>query len=267
LIGCNSGEDDPTQTLDPNHTSVAVLTEKDFILNGSTDYKVVLPEDNTEYENVAAGELINFMYEATGVKLSLINENASIIATDSSKYVFIGQTQANKELNQDFSDTALTQDGFKIITKNNNYHLLGGTRFGNVYACYELMYHLIGWEIYAENEIVYNQGSTVKFKEITANEIPDFEFACPVEFETGAIVPRSGDNTYAVNFRYFCVNNNGQIAPKDYTIVLKLDMGEGATMKWTDRLNNPLGIRVSEYTVESVDGNANDKTDPLDRFQ
>ena len=54
LIGCNSGEDDPTQTLDPNHTSVAVLTEKDFILNGSTDYKVVLPEDNTEYENVTA---------------------------------------------------------------------------------------------------------------------------------------------------------------------------------------------------------------------
>jgi type IV secretory pathway component VirB8 len=114
---------------------------------------------------------------------------------------------------------------------------------------------------------VFNKFAQTGLWTALMNEIPDFEFACPVEFETGAIVPRSGDNTYAVNFRYFCVNNNGQIAPKDYTIILKLDMGEGATMKWTDRLNNPLGIRVSEYTVESVDGNANDKTDPLDRFQ
>ena len=37
-------------------------------------------------------------------------------------------------------------------------------------------------------------------------------------------------------------------------------------MKWADRLNNPLGIRVSEYTVESVNGDTNDKTDPLNRF-
>lgn len=116
------------------------------------------------------------------------------------------------------------------------------------------------------NDNVYNEFTQTALWNALMSEIPDFEFACPVEFTTGAIVPRSGDDTYAVNFRYFCVNNDGQIAPKDYTIVLRLDMGEGKKMKWADRLNNPLGIRVAEYTVESVDGNTNDKTDPLNRF-
>lgn len=99
------------------------------------------------------------------------------------------------------------------------------------------------------------------------NDIPDFEFRCPVEFE--AISPRS-ENTYAVNFRYFCTDasNSGGHTPekdstivldKDYTIVLKLEQEKA--IKWTNRLNNPLGMRVSEYKIES--GNY----DPLDDFK
>ena len=45
---------------------------------------------------------------------------------------------------------------------------------------------------------------------------------------------------------------------KEYKIRIKLDMADDATIKWSDRLNNPLGVRVSEYVVESGNG------DPLD---
>ncbi|HNY25616.1 MAG TPA: VirB8/TrbF family protein [Alphaproteobacteria bacterium] len=85
------------------------------------------------------------------------------------------------------------------------------------------------------------------------DEVPDFEFHCPVEF-TG-IAPhrenkKTGElDTYAVSFRYFCTNSDGQKYQKDYTIILKLELGN--KIKWTDRLDNPLGIRVSEYKVES----------------
>ncbi len=89
------------------------------------------------------------------------------------------------------------------------------------------------------------------------NDVPDFEFECPVEFSSaGAIVPR-GNDTYAVNFSYFCRNNNGQIAHKDYTIVLTLDT-DNNQIRWSQRLDNPLGVRVTGYTVESGPG------DPLD---
>jgi type IV secretory pathway component VirB8 len=85
------------------------------------------------------------------------------------------------------------------------------------------------------------------------NEVPDFEFRCPVEF-TG-ISPRT-ENTYAVSFRYFCTNSDGQTTKKDYTIAIRLELEN--TIKWTDRLTNPLGIRVSGYNVETKNG------DPLD---
>lgn len=97
------------------------------------------------------------------------------------------------------------------------------------------------------------------------NDVPDFEFKCPVEFEQGGITPR-GPDTYAVKFRWICENSGGQVASKDYTIVLKLESDSSDKTKWSDRLNNPLGIRVTEYYVESVNGDENDKTDPLNVF-
>ena len=88
---------------------------------------------------------------------------------------------------------------------------------------------------------------------------PDFEFSCSVEFENGAIVQRNRDGTeFAVNFKYFCSDTDRQMDKKDYTIILRLDMSDGTGMKWSDRMNNPLGIRVSEYKIESGNG------DPLD---
>ncbi|MBD5389211.1 hypothetical protein HDR63_03065 [bacterium] len=87
------------------------------------------------------------------------------------------------------------------------------------------------------------------------NDVPDTEFYCPVEFNS--IAPRAAD-TYAVNFTYFCSNSDGQMDKKDYTIVIRLESDPNAIIKWRDRLANPLGIRVAEYTVESGRG------DPLD---
>ena len=106
---------------------------------------------------------------------------------------------------------------------------------------------------------VYNAFTQTNMWNAWMSGVPDFEFSCSVEFDNGAIAiaPRT-DNTYAVTFRYFCSDSNRQMDKKEYTIQLKLDMADSATIKWDERFNNPLGIRVSEYTVESGNG------DPLD---
>lgn len=115
------------------------------------------------------------------------------------------------------------------------------------------------------SEAVFNDFRNSRMWTALMNEIPGFELKCPVEFETGAITPR-GTDMYAVKFRWFCENSDGQVDAKDYTIVLKLETDVDTTVQWTDRLNNPLGIRVTQYTVESVDGDKSDNTDPLNRF-
>jgi type IV secretory pathway component VirB8 len=83
---------------------------------------------------------------------------------------------------------------------------------------------------------------------------PEVMFSCPVEFQR--IEPR-GVNRYAVKFRWFCTSDSaGQTTAKDYTIVIGLT--GAAEVKWGARMENPLGLQVSEYEIESGNG------DPLD---
>ena len=83
--------------------------------------------------------------------------------------------------------------------------------------------------------------------------MPDFEFKCPVIFD-GAPIYLASEDKYQVKFRYFCADNTGRTWPKDYTIKIKLTTDLSPQIKWTDRIENPLGLRVQEYTVVEGDG-------------
>ena len=81
------------------------------------------------------------------------------------------------------------------------------------------------------------------------------DITCTVEFPQGRLAPRKSGTTYAVPFSYICTNSNGHETRKDYTILVTVElMGQDDTMKFGDRVNNPLGIRVVGYDIESGDG-------------
>ncbi len=100
---------------------------------------------------------------------------------------------------------------------------------------------------------VYEQLQSTNMWRAFMNDSPDFEFSCPVEFETGAVSPFA-ENTYDIKFSYFCADNDRQISKKNYTIRIKVDTTSEKNMKWRDILANPLGIVVSEYSVISGNG-------------
>lgn len=87
------------------------------------------------------------------------------------------------------------------------------------------------------------------------SEAPNFN--CLVNFE-GAPMYLASEDAYQIKFRYFCSDSTGQTTPKDYTIKLKLEAEDNAQIKWANRIDNPLGLRVSGYEVVSGNG------DPLD---
>lgn len=81
------------------------------------------------------------------------------------------------------------------------------------------------------------------------------DITCTVEFPHGRLAPRKNGARYAVPFSHICTNNNGQATRKDYTIEVTVEqIGQDGTMKFGDRMNNPLGIRVTGYKIESGDG-------------
>jgi type IV secretory pathway component VirB8 len=87
-------------------------------------------------------------------------------------------------------------------------------------------------------------------------DYPDFKFTCNVNFIGRPL--QLMDNQYTVRFEYFCTDSNGQTSKKDYTIHVGLELADNTQIKWGERLNNPLGIRVSQYIVQGGAG------DPLD---
>ncbi len=89
-----------------------------------------------------------------------------------------------------------------------------------------------------------------------------FDLSCSVEFpQNGGVRPyKNDDATYIVDFKWFCTNSYGQTDRKDYRIKVKLETDDTQNMKWVNHMENPLGLRVTEYSVESGDG------DPLNAF-
>ncbi len=88
--------------------------------------------------------------------------------------------------------------------------------------------------------------------------MPDFNFRCPVNFIEGPTYLPSED-MYKVKIQYFCDDNiSGQTVKKEYTIKLKLSMEDNTEIRWADKIENPLGLWVSEYKIIEGDG------DPLD---
>lgn len=89
------------------------------------------------------------------------------------------------------------------------------------------------------------------------SKMPDFEFRCDTHFYAAPKYLQSDDpyhDTYQVDFRYFCSDSTGQTNPKDYTIKIKLATDDEVDVRWVDRIENPLGLRVEEYEVVSENG-------------
>lgn len=108
------------------------------------------------------------------------------------------------------------------------------------------------------NDAVYQQFAKTDMFFAIMSGMPGFDFQCPVNFE-GAPIYMSSDDAYQVKIRYFCKDNStGQTIPKDYTIKIVLEKDTNKHIRWNDRIENPLGLRVEKYEIVAGDG------DPLD---
>ena len=105
---------------------------------------------------------------------------------------------------------------------------------------------------------VYSEMANTKLFTTITSGMPDFNLMCFVSFPYGEPIYMASEDRYRVKFRYSCADNTGRAWSKDYTIGIRLETQGETAIRWTDRITNPLGLRVSEYKVIEGDG------DPLD---
>lgn len=154
FIGCN-------QT---NQDGKNVVAGKYIVSNGSTEYKLLIPETPLDMESYAAGEFQTFFYEATGLGIDIVKENESL--NTNGKYISLGNTNLADESKVTLKADANSQ-AFKIQTVNDSIIILGKTSFGTLWGAYELLTQLFNYEYFATETYVIDRNVT---------EVPLYKF-------------------------------------------------------------------------------------------
>lgn len=169
LVAC---KDEEEETKIQTENSYIGETDIDFVKNGQSDYKILLPAQATDTENYASGELVTFFKQATGITLPVVTDNGSV--DKDGKYLSIGNTSLFQQSGMQVSISELGDDGFKIQTYGNSIVMNGAEEGGKLYAVYDFMEEQIGMETYADDEIYVDTFTNRKLKDFKVKEVPDF---------------------------------------------------------------------------------------------
>ncbi len=133
---------------------------------------------------------------------------------------------------------------------------------------------------YSDDGIIKNRSTDTVFGQFVMTDMVNvirqdldeaFDVRCTVEYPASySVVDTVASNTadtYDVSFTYVC--NYGPLGDmeyrKPYRLRVKLESDANNAIRWAERMENPLGFRVSEYNVIGPDGKILDQEqyDPL----
>ncbi len=134
-------------------------SEYNIIENGKSDYVIVLPIDADTDLKTASSELITMLEMSTGVKLESITEDRLNGRTE--KIISLGNTQLFAETGIKLSDYDIGNRGYVTKTIGSNLFIASNMSFGVLCGVYDMLTETIGYEAYADDEIVVNKLDTV----------------------------------------------------------------------------------------------------------
>ena len=95
-----------------------------LVENGKSEYNIVISDNATEIEKKSADELKKYIYDISGVEVSIISDTE----VDSQLEIVVGKTDRQSKI--DFS--RLEEDGFHIYTDQQRLFIAGGTDKGTL---------------------------------------------------------------------------------------------------------------------------------------
>lgn len=163
--------------------------------NGETEYKIVIPENASSLIQIAVSDFNKFFSEATGVSMPVVKDSEF---NGDGKFISVGETTLLKNTEITYSFDELGRDGYKIITEDDDLYLIGGGEYGTLYAAYELLEILVGFDFFAEDCYTVTKGLTqVPLYDLSMTDIPDF----PIRVASDRIVESSNQTLYRLRER------------------------------------------------------------------
>lgn len=148
-------------------------SEYDFINDGVTDYRIVLPAEPTANEQYAADELQYFIEEATGVRIVLYREGTGELPK---KFISVGNTKVSRDAGVTPTYEELKTNGFVIKTIEDDCYIKGYGDMGTRNGAYEFLSYCFDYECYAPDSIQLTKTKSRKLPMFDVTKVPDFEF-------------------------------------------------------------------------------------------
>lgn len=197
VLGCVGCSNNPDNTVSDGYS---VVDGQYLADNGTTEYQIVIPAEASGMLRIASSDLSKFFSEATGVSIPVVTDSE---ANGEGKFISIGETTLLQDTDILYSSEELGTDGYKIITKNDDLYLIGGSDYGSLYAAYELLEILVGFDYFAEDCYTLTKGLTqVPLYNLALTDIPDF----PIRVASDAVVESSTQALYRLRERTLTEN-------------------------------------------------------------
>ena len=158
-----------------NKTNSVEYTEY-VLANGKTsDYRIVIPQESSKDERLAAEEMNLFIEQSTQAEVSVVTDSAVSYSPDA-KLIILGNTAFTDNSGIDVS--AIKDQGFVIKTVGSNVFILGAGR-GVLYGAYEFLSREVGFEAFAYDcYYVDDRPDAVYIGKFDLSDSPDIYYRC-----------------------------------------------------------------------------------------
>ncbi len=155
------------------------ISDKWIAKNGTSEYKIVLPDSSHQRVSLARNDFKALFLEATGVQLGTLKENSGI-DVNSGKYIFIGCNEIEKSLGLNLQDglpegKSINAQGFRIKTVGDDIFIMAKDQNGALWGTYELLTQLFNYERYDVDFYTIDKVSSVPLYDFNVMDNPDFE--------------------------------------------------------------------------------------------
>ena len=146
---------------------VTVNDDLDFVENGESTYRIVLPVNYTEVEKIAADELNYFMQETTGATFDIVYDD-DVTYTENGRYIYIGAVEQLQAAGITLP-SSLGAQGYKVQQKGKSIFIAGYNAKGNgpAFGVYSLLEDLVGFDYFAYDEMTLDTKTNIALSDYT----------------------------------------------------------------------------------------------------
>ena len=159
------------------HERSVEQTSYDLIKNGSTDYIIVISNEEKDDEVLfAVDELRQNFFNATSINLSVVTDKNASFSVDAT-YLSVGETALLQQAEISLDKVYLGQSGYIVKTAGKSVFMVGGSGFGTLYAVYGWLKEQFNYAYYAIDAVTIDQEVVnEKLLNVSIVEKPDFAY-------------------------------------------------------------------------------------------